>query len=144
MGQVTFLLRKKPARATRRGWGSLDLINVTAVTSSNTQVHTRPSIWTKSRQRGAAKKYLFGNFTARQLVFNEHYLNRAGLRGRKIWLCLCLFVVVYLIALAHLTVSLQLIINHTAQNNYEACPGTPSFTLAELTLQTTIFSIWEY
>lgn len=65
----------------------------------------RPPIWTKSRERRAAKRYLFGNFTARHLIPNEHYLNRVGLRGRKAWLCLCLFVVIYLIALAHLAVS---------------------------------------
>ena len=69
--------------------------------------HSRSPIWAKSKQRSDAKKYLFGNFTARHLLPNEHYLNRAGLRGRKLWLCLCLFVIVYIIALAHLTVSLQ-------------------------------------
>ena len=62
------------------------------------------SMWEKSKERSIAKKYLHRNFKSGHIPPNEHYLGRAGLRGRKRWLCLALFVLIYLFALAHLTV----------------------------------------
>ena len=62
------------------------------------------SMWEKSKERSIAKKYLHRNFKSGHIPPNEHYLSRAGLRGRKRWLCLALFILIYLFALAHLTV----------------------------------------
>ena len=59
----------------------------------------------KSVERSIAKKNLHRNFKSGHITPNEHYLGRAGLRGRKRWCCLALFVLIYLFALAHLTVS---------------------------------------
>ena len=63
------------------------------------------SMWTKSRERGAARKYLSGNFKAGHVTPNEHYLSRAGLRGRKRYLFLGIFILLYIITVAHLLVS---------------------------------------
>ena len=63
------------------------------------------SMWTKSRERGAARKYLSGNFKAGHVTPNEHYLSRAGLRGRKRYLFLGIFILIYIITIAHLLVS---------------------------------------
>ena len=62
-------------------------------------------MWTKSRERGAARKYLSGNFKAGHVTPNEHYLSRAGLRGRKRYLFLGTFILLYIITVAHLLVS---------------------------------------
>lgn len=63
------------------------------------------SIWTKSHERSAARKYLTRNFKAGHITPNEHYLNRAGLRGRKRYIFLTIFVLVYIITIANLLVS---------------------------------------
>ena len=63
------------------------------------------SMWTKSRERGTARKYLSGNFKAGHVTPNEHYLSRAGLRGRKRYLFLGIFILIYIITIAHLLVS---------------------------------------
>ncbi|XP_064404964.1 beta-sarcoglycan-like [Halichondria panicea] len=63
------------------------------------------TIWEKSTERSYAKKYLHGNFKSGHRTPNEHYLGRAGLRGRKRWICLGLFVVLYLLAAAHLVLT---------------------------------------
>ena len=62
-------------------------------------------MWTKSRERGAARKYLSGNFKAGHVTPNEHYLSRAGLRGRKRYLFLGIFILLYIMTVAHLLVS---------------------------------------
>ena len=62
-------------------------------------------MWMKSRERGAARKYLSGNFKAGHVTPNEHYLSRAGLRGRKRYLFLGIFILLYIITVAHLLVS---------------------------------------
>ena len=62
-------------------------------------------MWTKSRERGAARKYLSGNFKAGHVTPNEHYLSRAGIRGRKRYLFLGIFILIYIITIAHLLVS---------------------------------------
>jgi len=59
----------------------------------------------KSRERSRAKKYLHRNLAAGHVAPNQHYLERAGLRGRKMWLCWCLVLFLLLLALAHLAVS---------------------------------------
>jgi len=63
------------------------------------------SIWTKSHERSAARKYLTRNFKAGHITPNEHYLSRAGLRGRKRYIFLTIFVLVYIITIANLLVS---------------------------------------
>lgn len=62
------------------------------------------SMLQKSRERSRAKKYLHRNLAAGHVTPNEHYLERAGLRGRKMALCVCLMVLLFLIALGHLAV----------------------------------------
>ena len=62
-------------------------------------------MWTKSRERGVARKYLSGNFKAGHVTPNEHYLSRAGIRGRKRYLFLGIFILIYIITIAHLLVS---------------------------------------
>ena len=64
----------------------------------------KESMITKSRERSRAKRSLNRNFKSGDVKANEHYLNRVGLRGRKRWVCLGLFIVIYLIAVAHLVV----------------------------------------
>ena len=59
----------------------------------------------KSRERSQTKKYLHRNLAAGHVTPNEHYLERAGLRGRKQWLLGCLLLCVVFIALGHLAVS---------------------------------------
>lgn len=58
----------------------------------------------KSRERSRAKKYLHRNLSAGHVTPNEHYLERAGLRGRKKWLLGCLLLLVFCIAFGHLAV----------------------------------------
>ena len=61
-------------------------------------------MWRKSKERSAAKKYLNRNLAAGHRTPNEHYLERAGLRGRKKWLCCGFIFMLFLIALGHLAV----------------------------------------
>ena len=58
----------------------------------------------KSKKRRRAKKYLYRNFKAGSLETDEHYLGRAGLRGRKIFFCYSLLVGMLVFSLLHLTV----------------------------------------
>ena len=61
----------------------------------------------KSRERSRTKKYLHRNLTAGHVTPNEHYLERAGLRGRKRWLLGCLLLLLLLVALGNLAVSVM-------------------------------------
>ena len=62
----------------------------------------------KSRERSKAKKYLNRNLDAGHIIPNQHYLERAGLRGRKQWLCCGLIFMLFLFALGHLAVKYNL------------------------------------
>lgn len=63
------------------------------------------SMLDKSRERSKAKKPLHRNFKAGHVTPNEHYLERAGLRGRKIGLCYCFLLIILLFATGHLAVT---------------------------------------
>lgn len=58
----------------------------------------------KSRARSRTKKYLHRNLASGHVTPSQHYLERAGLRGRKLWLCCALVWLLLLLALAHLAV----------------------------------------
>lgn len=68
----------------------------------------------KSRERSAAKKYLNRNLAAGHRTPNEHYLERAGLRGRKKWLCCGFIFLLFLFAMCHLAVMQLLKPDHSS------------------------------
>lgn len=65
----------------------------------------RESMLQKSRERSRTKKYLHRNLTAGHVTPSEHYLERAGLRGRKRWLLGCLLLLLLLVALGNLALT---------------------------------------
>lgn len=58
----------------------------------------------KSRTRSKTKKYLHRNLGAGHITPSEHYLERAGLRGRKAWCCWGLVLLALFVALGNLAV----------------------------------------
>jgi hypothetical protein len=63
------------------------------------------SMWSKSREKKAAKKYHTRNFGTGHVEADSHYLSRVGLRGRKRWLLLSALVFGYLLVLGHLALT---------------------------------------
>lgn len=72
-------------------------------------------LW-KSRRRSRTKKLLYRNFKAGSLEADEHYLGRAGLRGRKIYLCYGLLVTLLLFSIGHLMVG---VVGFLVYHNFE-------------------------
>ena len=62
------------------------------------------SMLQKSRARSKTKKYLHRNLGAGHIIPNEHYLERAGLRGRKAWCCWGAVLLALFVALGNLAV----------------------------------------
>lgn len=62
----------------------------------------------KSRARSKTKKYLHRNLGAGHITPSEHYLGRAGLRGRKACCCWGIVLLALFVALGNLAVGFTL------------------------------------
>jgi len=62
-------------------------------------------MWRKALQKRAIRRTHANNFGAGEVVANQHYLERTGIRGRKRWILLLAVVILTVVIIGNFVVS---------------------------------------